>query len=377
MIAVAFKMLCHDRAKFVAMVMAIALAAFLIQNQGSMLKAFLGTSGSQIRDVREADFWVMEPDTECFDQAKPLPNKALQVVRGIAGVKWAVPLPKVDTYARTDEGRLRTVVILGVDPANRVGEPRMRQGEAERLYARDAGVIDPGGWALLYPGQPFVSGKRLRIHDRWLTLEGLSDASAPFSGFPIIHTSLATARDLNRAESRSTTFIVGKRDSKVSAATLVARIERQTPWRAFSGEGFEGQSYRFYEAQGVPMIFYVTIAIGLVVGTAFTAQTFLMFVKENARGMITMKVMGVTHRQLGTMLAVQAIYLTFLGLAFGTVAATLVTALIRHVPMLRGLYIPVSVVLLCAVLMALIALASAFIGFRRVLGLRPADVFRS
>jgi putative ABC transport system permease protein len=377
MITVAFKMLCHDRAKFVAMVMAIALAAFLMQNQGSMLKAFLGMSGAQIRDVIEADFWVMEPDTQCFDQAKPLPDKALQVVRGITGVKWAVPLPKVDTYARTEEGRLRTVVILGVDPANRVGEPRMRQGEAESLYGRDAAVIDPGGWALLYPGQPFVPGKRVRIHDRWLTLGGLSDASAPFTGLPIIHTSLATARDLNRAESRGTTFIVGKRDPAVGAAALVARIERQTPWRAFSSEGFERESYRFYEAQGVPMIFYVTIAIGLVVGTAFTAQTFLMFVKENARGLITMKVMGVTHRQLGVMLGVQAAYLTFLGLAFGTVAATLVAALTRQVPMLRGLYIPVSVVLLCAVLMGLIALASAFIGFRRVLGLQPADVFRA
>jgi ABC-type antimicrobial peptide transport system permease subunit len=125
------------------------------------------------------------------------------------------------------------------------------------------------------------------------------------------------------------------------------------------------------------MIFNMTIIIGLVVGTAFTAQTFLMFVKENARSLITMKVMGVTHRQLAGMMAAQAGYLTFLGLAFGTFAAAVATTAVRQTPFLRGLYTPVPVVLLCAVFMALIALISAFLAFRRVLAMQPADVFRS
>jgi putative ABC transport system permease protein len=377
MIFVAFKMLHYDRAKFIAMIMAISLAAFLMQNQGSMLKAFLGMSGSQIRDVREANFWVMEPDTECFDQAKPLPDRALQVVRGVEGVGWAEALLKVDTQARTEDGRLRTVTILSVDSSSRVGEPKMRRGEVTRLYDRDGAVIDPGGWEILFPKLKFRPGKRIRIHDRWLTLHGMSDASPPFTGFPIIHTSISTVRELNRSEARTATFIVGRSRPGVTPDLVVERIERQTPWRALSSSGFERQSYRFYEAQGVPMIFLITIVIGLVVGTAFTAQTFLMFVKENARGLTTMKVLGVTHLQLGLMIASQAGYLTFLGIAFGTVAATMAAALTRQVPMLRGLYIPVPVVLLCIVFMIVIAFVSAFVAFRRVLVLQPAEVFRS
>jgi putative ABC transport system permease protein len=377
MIAVAFKLLCHDRAKFLAMIMAIGLAAFLMQNQGSMLRAFLGMSGSQIRDVREADLWVMEPDTECFDQAKPLPEKALQVVRGVEGVQWAVPLLKVDTNARTDESRLRTITLLGVDPSNRIGEPKMRFGDARLLYDRNGAVIDPGGWEILYPGEKFVPGRRIRVHDQWLTIHGISEASPPFTGFPIVHTSIFTARELNRQETRSTTFLVGRAAPGEQADDVAARITDQTQWKAMSREVFELQSYRFYESQGVPMIFNLTIVIGLVVGTAFTAQTFLMFVKDNARSLITMKVMGITHRQLAGMIAVQAGYLTFLGLAFGTFAAAVATTAVRQDPFLRGLYTPVPVVLLCAVFMALIALISAFLAFRRVLGMQPADVFRS
>jgi putative ABC transport system permease protein len=377
MISVAFKMLCYDSAKFIAMIMAIALAAFLMQNQGSMLKAFLGMSGSQIRDVREADFWVMEPDTECFDQAKPLPDKALQIVRGIEGVAWAVPLLKVDTNGRTDDGKLRTVTILGVDPSNRIGEPRMRDGRVEVMYERDAVVVDPGGWEILFPNAPFEAGKRIRVHDQWLTIQGISNASPPFTGFPIIHTSIFTARELNREETRSTTFVVGKCAHGSTAQNVTATIKRLTPWHALSRQGFMEQSYRFYENQGVPMIFNITIVIGLLVGTAFTAQTFLMFVKENARSLITMKVMGITHNQLAGMMAAQAAYLTFLGLAFGTTAAALASQLVRQIPFLRGLYTPVPVVLLCAVFMAGIAFLSAFIGFRRVLAMQPSDVFRS
>lgn len=377
MIAVAFKLLCYDKAKFVAMIMAIALAAFLMQNQGSMLKAFLGMSGSQIRDVREVDFWVMEPDTECFDQAKPLPDKALQMIRGIEGVAWAVPILKLDTNGRTDHGKLRTLSILGVDPSNRIGEPKMEKGQVEGIYERNVAVVDPGGWAILFPGIAFEPGRTIRVHDQWLTICGISSASPPFTGLPIVHTSIFTARELNRGESRSSTFVAGKCADGRKVQEVLERIKRLTPWQALSRQDFMDQSYRFYEGQGVPMIFNITIMIGLLVGTAFTAQTFLMFVKDNSRSLITMKVMGVTHKQLAVMMAVQAAYLTFLGLAIGTTIATLTSEFVREIPFLRGLYTPVPVVLLCAAFMAGIAFLSAFIGFRRVLAMQPSDVFRS
>jgi putative ABC transport system permease protein len=377
MISVALKMLLHDRTKFVAMIMAIALAAFLMQNQSSILSAFLSMSGSQIRDVREADVWVMEPDTECFDQAKPLRDTAVQVVRGFPGIAWAVPFIKVDTNARTDDGKLRTVTILGVDGANRIGEPRMRSGHAPDIYLQDQAVVDPGGWELMYPGTPFEKGRRIRVHDQWLSIVGMSDASPPFTGFPVLHVSHTTAAKLNRDEARNTTFVVARAKPGVMASDVAADIASQTGWRAMSREQFEFQSYTFYENQGVPMIFYITIAIGLVVGTAFTAQTFGMFIKENARGITTLKVLGVTHIQLALMIAGQAALIVFLGVAFGTGLAALITELARSIPFLRGLYIPWQVVLLCALVMVCITAAAAGMGFQRVIKLQPADVFRS
>jgi putative ABC transport system permease protein len=330
MISLVLQLLRYDRAKYIAMVMAIALASFLIQNQASIL----GMSGSQIKDVREANLWIMEPDTECFDQAKPLRDTALQTVSGIPGIDWAVPLIKVDTNARTDDGKLRTVPLLGVDGTSRIGEPRMCIGSASPIYLKGNAIVDPGGWELLFPGTSYTPGRSIRIHDQWLNITGISNASPPFTGLPVLHVSDRTAKELARGETRTTTFIVGR--SSQDPDDLSQYMSRATNWRAYSREGFQTQSYTFYEGQGVPMIFYSTIAIGLTVGAAFTAQTFIMFIKENARGITMLKVLGVTHGQLAVMLAAQALMVMLLGLSLGTGIAAFVTESITSIPFLRG-----------------------------------------
>lgn len=44
-------MLRHDRAKFGAMIVAVALAVFLMQNQAAILSSILLMTAAQIRDV--------------------------------------------------------------------------------------------------------------------------------------------------------------------------------------------------------------------------------------------------------------------------------------------------------------------------------------
>jgi putative ABC transport system permease protein len=376
-IALAIQMLRHDGAKFLTMVLAVALAAFLTQNQASFLVAFLGMTGSQIRDVREADLWVMESDTECFDQAKPLKESAVQTVRGFEGVDWALPMLKLDTHARTESGKLSTITLIGVSEDSRVGEPRMRQGEAAAIYQRDSAVIDPGGMALLYPGEEFRPGMKIRIHDEWLELRGVSEASPPFTGFPIVHVSHATAMRLNRAESRSTTFVVGRLRPDADAIEVTRRIHEATGWKALTRQEFEAASWKFYSDQGVPNLFYITIAVGLIVGISFTGQTFLMFVKENARAFTTLKVLGFTHPQLALMMTAQATLVVLLGLSIGTAMVVATTEMAKSLPFFRGLYLPWQVSLACCAVIGGVTVLTAGLSFRQVLQLKPAEVFRS
>lgn len=374
---IGLEMLKQDRAKFFAMVLAVALAAFLTQNQASILVSFLGMSGSQIRDVREADVWVMDPATECFEQSRPLKDSAVDVVRSMPGIAWAVPLTKVDTTARTDADKLSTVTLLGIDEATRVGEPKMKMGDITSIYAVDQAVVDPGGYALLFPGLEMTLGRRVRVRDTWLTITGVSDASPSFTGFPVLHMSRATALKLNAGEPRAATFVLARLAPGAQADEVTAGIMKTTGWKALTAAEFRHASRSYYASQGVPSLFYITITIGLVVGVAFTAQTFIMFVKENSRAFTTLKVLGVTHGQLLRLMTSQALVIVFLGLSLGTALAAGVTEAARAVPFLRGLYVPWQVAVASCGALSVLTFLTAGYSFRKVMALEPADVFRA
>ena len=98
---VGLQMLRNDRAKFAAMIVAVSLAVFLMQNQAAILATMLSMTAAQIRDVQDADLWVTEPEVECFDQVKAMRDIHLLRVRGIAGIAWAAPLLKIDAIGHS------------------------------------------------------------------------------------------------------------------------------------------------------------------------------------------------------------------------------------------------------------------------------------
>jgi putative ABC transport system permease protein len=359
------------------MIVAVAMAVFLMQNQAAILVSILSMTASQIRDVQDADIWVTEPDIECFDQVKPVRDMALHKVRGLVGVDWAVPMLKVDALARPQGGKLSTVTILGVDDSTLVGLPRkMRLGNATDIRQVDTTLIDPGGYALFFPGQTLQLGKTIRIHDRLLRIVGISDASPPFSGLPVLHTTRSVATAFNRGEERMTSFVLAKSSASANPSEVCDRIAAATGLRARTTEQFSHDSMVFYGNQGIPTLFIVTIAIGLVVGASITGQTFLMFVKENSRQLAMLKVVGTTGRQLGAMIASQAGLVLALGSCIGTGIASLVCELVRQQPFLRGLFLPWEIAVITVATLCLVTGGAIVISFRYVQSLEPATVFR-
>jgi putative ABC transport system permease protein len=121
---VAIRMLTGDRGKYLGLIFAIALSSFLIAQQSTLFLGLMDRTRSQIRDVGEADLWVMDRATQYIDEIYPLRDDALYMVRGVDGVKWAVPLFKGQAVARAMDGRFRSVILMGVDNASLTGAPR-------------------------------------------------------------------------------------------------------------------------------------------------------------------------------------------------------------------------------------------------------------
>ena len=102
----ALRMLLGDKVKCLGLALALPFSTLLICQQVSIFVGLLGRASSAVDDVTEADVWVMDPAVKTVDVPYPLRNTALERVRGVEGVAWAVPFFKAVAQVRTRSGTL-------------------------------------------------------------------------------------------------------------------------------------------------------------------------------------------------------------------------------------------------------------------------------
>src|SRR5262245_60157924 len=236
---VALRMLTGDRSKYFGLVFAIAFCTFLLANQTSIFANILKRTASQILDVTDAEVWVMDPQTEYWEQTKALKDTDLTRVRGVPGVQWAVRLFKGNPVARTRQGRFAVSFLIGIDDATLAGAPRkMLLGSWERLSEPDSIVIDQAGYVLLFPGQPLSLGRTLEMNDHRVVIVGISDASAPFASLPVMHTRYSQAINYQGRERSQLSFVIARPQNGVSPKELASRIQEVTGLRARTTQEF-------------------------------------------------------------------------------------------------------------------------------------------
>jgi putative ABC transport system permease protein len=373
---VALKMLLGDRAKYLSLIFTVAFASFLLANQVSIFCGILLRTASQIVDVPDADLWVMDRETQYFDEGKALTDNQLYRVRGVSGVRWAVPLYKGIARALAPDGKFRQVVLLGIDDASLVGAPRkMLLGRYEDLKDPDAVIIDRAGYAYFFPGRPLAIGQTFEFNDHRARLVGIAEASAPFATFPVFFTRYTQALRYVGRERNLLSYVLVKADAPLTE--VAARIQARTGLSATTTEGFSWQTIAFYLANtGIPVNFGITIALAFLVGAVVAGQTFYLFTLENLKHYGALKAIGVTDGRLIGMILLQALVVGSVGYALGMgIAAAFFEITLHHLPT-RGIVLLWQAVLGTGVtVLAIIALTS-LLSLRRVLVLEPAVVFR-
>src|SRR5262245_28556547 len=236
---VALRMLTGDRAKYFGLVFAIAFCTFLLENQTSIFANILRRTASQILDVTDAEVWVMDPQTEYWEQTKALKDTDLTRVRGVPGVLWAVRLFKGNPVAKTLQGKFAVSFLVGIDDATLAGAPRqMILGSWERLREPDSIVVDEAGYQLLFPGEPLRLGRIVEMNDHRVTIVGISNASAPFVSLPVMHARYSEAVNFLGRERTELSFVIARPVAGVRPEELTARIQSRTGLRARTTDGF-------------------------------------------------------------------------------------------------------------------------------------------
>ena len=377
---VALRMLLGDRGKYLGLVFAIAFSTFLLENQTSIFIGILKRTGARIADVTDAEVWVMDADTQYFEETKPLKDTDLTRVRGVPGVQWAVRLFKGNPVARTEAGRFAQTSVLGLDDVTLTGVPRkMVLGSWERLREPDSIIVDRAGYGLLFPGEPLALGRTLQLNDHLVRIVGISDAAATFISFPLVHTRYSVAVNFQGRERTQMAFVLARPLPGITPAELTRRIAAHTGLRARTSDEFVWDCIRYMLLHtGIPVNFGITIAIAILVGAVVSGQTFYLFTVENLKQFGALKAIGVTDWRLVGMILLQAATVGVVGFAIGTgLAAAFFDFMSYTFIEARGMIMPWQNVALTAICIFFVVIVASLLSIRRVLVLEPAAVFRA
>jgi len=376
---IALRMLTGDVVKYVGMVFGVAFSTLLIAQQSSIFLGLVERAASTVRDVRDADLWVMDPRIEAVDNVWPMPETVLQRVRGVDGVAWAAPFLRATTTIVAADLPLQTASLIGLDDATLAGlPPDIVAGNRADLAAPGTVMMDEGGWRFLFGDAPFQPGREIELNDRRAVVVGLVRAGAQFSAQVALYARYSTAVTYAPGGRNRLTFVIARAADGYAPAAVAAAIQAETGLKALDAPAFARASsdYVIFNT-GIPISFGTVVFLGVLVGIVIVALTFTLFIRDNLRQFASLKAIGVSNPRLVGMVLLQGAVVGAIGYAIGLGGATwIVHAGAANALALRGFFVPPGVALFAALIVAVIIAVSGLIAILKVLATDPAEVFR-
>ncbi len=396
---IALKMLVGDRTKFLGIVLGLTFSALLITQQGSIFCGLMLRTCAQITDITGADLWVMDPAVRYIDDVKPMLESNLYRVRGVEGVKWAVPLYKGQARAKINpdvsRGNERTVIeqviLLGLDDSSLVGAPppsKILAGSLRDLRLPDAVIVDNVRLDKLYPlekwdelprlGNAFYRRflhRQLEMNDHRAVIVGVCEATRTFQSNPVVYTTYSRAKSFAPQERKILSYVLAKTESGRAPLEVAGRIRAATGLGAKTSDEFTTMTIDYYmRYTGIPFNFGITALLGFLVGTAIAGQTFYNFTVENLKQFGALKAMGMTNARIVAMILLQATVVGSLGYGIGVGAAAVFGWRIKGTEL--AFYTPWPLLPITAGAIVLICVLSSLLSVQKVVRLEPAIVFR-
>jgi putative ABC transport system permease protein len=380
---VALKMLVGDRLKYLALVAGVAFAALLITQQASIFTGYTRRTGSWIRETTAggADLWVMDPQVQMSEGPKPLSDTALQRVRSVPGVAWAVPLYKGWLKCRLPDGTLTTVRLIGIDDATLASGPaEMVEGSLADLRRDRAVIVNVADTSKDLAldrgkGRALRVGDRIDINDNEVVVTGTYRAGAEFFWEPVVYTTYTRALAYAPPERRLLCYVLVKVAPGADVQEVAAQIEKNTRLAAHTGTEFEWVTADYIlKKTGLLVNFGMTIGLGFLIGLLVAGQTFYTFVLDNLRHFAALKAMGARNSTILRMMCIQVVTVGTIGYGIGVGAASFTGIFFTRGGLAFEMHWLIPVIGAGAVILC--CLCAGGLGMIRVLRLEPSVVFK-
>jgi putative ABC transport system permease protein len=365
-------MLVGDKARYITLISGLAFVALLFVQQGSVFLGLIGRTARPI-DTIGAPIWVADPTLQYIDESKPLKDTDLFRVRGVPGVKWAVPILMRQVQIVLADGRYQGVRLIGLDSGSLFGMPAIAlQGNPVDVRIQDGIVL--GSAELGRIGNPKI-GDTFQINDRLARVAAIVETRRDFLSNPYVFTTMERALRYAQSQRKQVSFVLVAPADGMTADQVAESIRQTTGLAAYTQDALRWRTMNYYlKNTGIPITFGISLLLVFVVGMAIAGQTFYSFALQNERYFAALKAMGTGTLTLTKMITLQALMVGCIGYGLGAGIASLIGWLGRgteQVPYLTPW--PLLAVSFAATIF--ICLASSLHGIHRVVRLEPAAVF--
>lgn len=371
---IAYKLLVNDRAKFMALLIGITFAVFLMIEMTSLFAGVLNRSSATVINVG-ASMWVMDPAVQTVANTIPLPDYIVDEVRSIPGVKYAVPLYSGVALLKLRDGTYQAATVMGLDDTSLFGRPELLEGNIQDIFAENAfiAVKDSEFRKLENP----KLGTEFELNDNRGVIVGIAHvASSGLFGIPTLYTTYSRALQYIP----NTRFTISYLLVEPKTATDEQVIKRQVAaagYLALTKEDFIKKISDFYIYQtGMGTNLLIMTLISFIIGLSISGQTFYTFVLENIDKFGALKAIGAKGHELILMILFQASFVALTGYGIGIGLCSLSIWLARQYLPDYAAIITFPNLGVAFVMVVIIAGLSSYVGVRKVLTIEPFDIFR-
>lgn len=362
MLFLAIKNLVQEKTRLLVSVGGVAFSVLLIMSIQGLYQGWSNKIGEYIRTV-PADYWITQTGaTDMFHTPSVLP------LTGVDGVATAKPFSG-RRVAFAHNGKDINLYVIADDTQNGVGAPA-QVVEGKSVPGKGEIIID----RVVGRSQDIRIGDTIPVAGRELKVAGYSEGGYILS-FSFAFATKDDAEAILQLPGATNFFLVTVK-SGADPAAVASRIEADPAVDAIAKDRFVENNTNIVRDTFLPIIL-VLLLIGIAVGMTVIGLTIFTSTIEKAREYGVLKAIGVSNRQLYTVVIEQAVTAAVLGYLVGAVLALVVSAA-------AGSYVPefiteirwLDAAWVLAVTLAMAVVAS-LLPVRRLSRIDPAEVFRA
>jgi putative ABC transport system permease protein len=371
-------MLFGDSGKYLTLVLGLAFATLLINQQASFFLGLLVRSTGPLQNVGQPDLWVIDPHTTWSAEYRPLEDRALDRVRSVEGVKWAEPFFNSFANIEMTDGRFQRCQLIGVPRSSLIGRPpEVIEGSLDDLRNPDAVMIEESARTKL--NDPKI-GDVLKLNDRRAVIVGFCRAKKGFESNAVLYTTFDNAVNFTPVGRERISFILVKAQDSDDVPAVAARIDALGDMVALTSMQFVQRSITWVlKETGIGINFGITIFLGFAVGVALSAAIFYQFTLENLKHFAVLKAMGAGSLRLVSMVLTQAVVAGAIGFGIGIGVTAVFSLMIQKSANQTELdsILPWQLIAGSGAAMLVCILLACVFSLKKVITVSPARVFAS